>query len=78
MQDFPLPVTVPCTTTLSPARRQRLRHRDDPRCLTPGLVDEGSRAVWQLDAIEVLDGGSDGDVDTPGNDVFATPGVFVP
>jgi hypothetical protein len=44
----------------------------------PGVVDEGSRAVWQLQSIDVLDGGPDGDVDTPGNAVFARSGIFVP
>jgi hypothetical protein len=44
----------------------------------PGLADEGARAVWQLGAIEVLDGGADGDVSTPENTVFATSGIFVP
>jgi hypothetical protein len=28
--------------------------------------------------VEVLDGGSDGDVDTPGNQVFARQGLFIP
>ncbi len=35
----------------------------------PGAVDEGSRAIWQLDAVEVLDG--------IGN-AFARQGIFVP
>ena len=40
---------------------------------------EGKRALWQLGAIEVLDGGSDGDADTPGgNTVFLRQGFFVP
>ena len=44
----------------------------------PGVVAEGARAVWQLGQVEVLDGGPDGDVDTPGNTVFARQGIFVP
>ena len=46
--------------------------------ITPGMVREGARAIWQLDQVEVLDGGPDGDVDTPGNTVFMRGGVFVP
>ena len=44
----------------------------------PGLVDEGSRAVWEMRRVEVMDGGPDGDVDTADNTVFARQGVFVP
>ena len=46
--------------------------------VTPGMVREGARAVWELRQVEVIDGGPDGDVDTPGNAVFARQGVFVP
>ena len=41
-------------------------------------MDEGARAVWELGPVAVLDGGSDGDVDTPDNTVFARQGVYVP
>jgi hypothetical protein len=34
--------------------------------------------VWELGQVEVLDGGADGDVDTPGNAVFARQGIFIP
>jgi hypothetical protein len=45
----------------------------------PGIVVAGKRALWQTSQIEVLDGGPDGDVDTPaGNTVFARQGIFVP
>ena len=45
----------------------------------PGMVQSGKRAIWQIGQVEVLDGGSDGDVDTAaGNTVFARQGVFVP
>ena len=47
--------------------------------VTPGLVQAGKRAVWEMSQIQVLDGGPDGDVDTPsGNTVFARQGVFIP
>ena len=46
--------------------------------LTPGIVRERARSVWELGQIEVLDGGPDGDVDTPDNAVFARQGIFIP
>jgi hypothetical protein len=48
--------------------------------LAPGAVIEGARAIWEFGPTVVLDGGSDGDVDTAGDgeDVFVLDGVFVP
>jgi glucose/arabinose dehydrogenase/PKD repeat protein len=46
--------------------------------VVPGIIVEGRRSVWEIGQIEVLDGGPDGDADTPGNGVFARQGVFVP
>jgi hypothetical protein len=45
----------------------------------PGLVPEGERSVWALDAVHVYDAGPDQDINTSGdNAVFMTQGVFVP
>jgi len=49
--------------------------------LDPGFnfVRWGYRAIWELDAVRIYDGGADGDGDTTAdNTVFARPGVFVP
>jgi hypothetical protein len=46
--------------------------------VVPGLVQEGSRAIWELGGLAVSDGGADGDVDTNDNEVFAKQGVLVP
>jgi hypothetical protein len=42
------------------------------------MIRNGDRTSMELDAIQVHDGGPDGDADTPDNSVFATQGVFVP
>ena len=34
--------------------------------------------MWELGAVEVYDGGPDGDAETADNTVFAVQGVFVP
>jgi hypothetical protein len=45
----------------------------------PGAVKDKKRAIWELDAARIFDGGADGDGDTTAdNTVFALPGVFVP
>jgi hypothetical protein len=42
-------------------------------------VQAGKRTIWQIGQVEMLDGGSDGDVDTAGgNTMFARQGLFVP
>ena len=45
----------------------------------PGAGREGTRAIWAFGAVEVHDGGADGDADTLGdNSLFLKQGVFVP
>ena len=45
----------------------------------PGAVQDGKRAIWELHAVRIFDGGADGDGDTTAdNTVFARPGVFIP
>jgi hypothetical protein len=75
--DLALPVTVPCAGTAG-ASGATCALSTTLEALTPGLVDEGARAIWQLGRVELLDGGPDGDADTPGNGVFATQGIFIP
>jgi hypothetical protein len=72
-----LPVDVPCAATPAAvgATCSVLTTLD---ALYPGVVVEGARAVWQLGAIEVLDGGPDANTATPDNGVFLRPGLFVP
>jgi hypothetical protein len=43
-----------------------------------GTVRERKRAVWQLDEVQVLDGGPDGLADPSDNSLFLTQGIFVP
>ena len=59
-------------------RLHLLAHHDRRRTHRRHRV-ETKRTIWQLGAIEVLDGGSDGDGDTAGgNTVFLRQGFFVP
>ncbi len=47
--------------------------------ITPGTVAEGSRAVWELEAVRVYDGGADGIASTrDGEEPFAAQGLFIP
>jgi hypothetical protein len=45
----------------------------------PGAIREGTRAIWQLEQVNLYDPGPDGDAGTFGDDgLFATQGVFIP
>ena len=70
--------TLPCTAT-GGSVGSTCAVTTRANAVVPGLVVAGKRALWQMGQIDVLDGGSDGDVDTPaGNTVFARQGLFVP
>jgi hypothetical protein len=65
------------------ADRQRVADQDVASAeqnvdVSIGLVPENARSMWQMDSVQVLDGGPDGLVNTTPNGVFAVPGVFAP
>ena len=68
LADLVLPATVPCSAT-GAAAGATCGLSTTLDALTPGLVDEGARAIWELGGFEVLDGTGA---------IFARPGVFVP
>jgi hypothetical protein len=75
--DFTLRLQMPCTPT--PETTGSLCSASTSAdALIPGMVVEGKRSVWELGAVNVNDGGADGDPATPGNTVLATQGVYVP
>ena len=46
--------------------------------IVPGAIKELFRSSWELERVEVYDGGADGVAATSGNTLFAVQGVFVP
>jgi hypothetical protein len=78
LEPVALPVAVPCSTTVLEAIGATCAVNTTFDALTPGVVDEGARALWELARLELLDSGPDGDVATPDNTLFAAPGIFVP
>jgi plastocyanin len=79
VQDFDLPFTVPCTATGDPATGASCSLDTSADAVTPGTVTETRRTIWELDAVQLLDGGPDGVASTTsGNSLFETQGVFVP
>jgi hypothetical protein len=71
--------SVPCIPTPETSVKSTCEVVTSADAIAPGSVPEGARAGWQLEEIELFDGGPDDDGDTPGdNELFATQGVFVP
>jgi subtilisin family serine protease len=69
---------VSCAATASTLIGSTCSGTTTAEAIVPGLLKEGARAIWQLDEIDIGDGGPDGDVFTAPNQIFATQGIFVP
>ena len=78
--EMPYSFTIPCTETPDDDFLGSACEIDTTAdALAPGTIKEGKRAIWELGQVEVLDGGPDGDVDTPaGAMVFLRQGIWVP
>jgi hypothetical protein len=79
VQATPFRFAVPCAATTDPASGGSCSLASTFNAILPGSVVEGGRAIWQLSAIDVFDGGADGQAATRGdNTLFERQGVFVP
>jgi FG-GAP-like repeat len=78
-QDAPFAITVPCVSTSDKKIGSTCASTTTANAVLPGSVQAGARAVWQLDKLQVFDGGADGDAETPAdNTLYMDQGVFVP
>ena len=77
-QDGTFSWTVPCAPTADPTVGSTCSVMTSADAVTPGVIKEGMRAIWQLGAVQVFDGGADGQASTTPNTLFATQGIFVP
>jgi Tol biopolymer transport system component len=79
MMDLEYTFAAACTATADTTVGSTCSAVTSIDAILPGSGYEGARSVWELDGIEVRDGGPDGDADTPfANTVFMTQGLFVP
>jgi uncharacterized repeat protein (TIGR01451 family) len=76
--DIPFPTTFGCAATADTGIGATCSISTSFNAITPGVVIEGERAVWQLGQTRVFDGGQDGSISTPDNPLFAVQGIFVP
>jgi hypothetical protein len=79
VQETPYRFAVPCAATSDPASGGSCSLASTFNAILPGSVVEGARAIWELGAVNVFDGGADGQAATRGdNTLFERQGVFVP
>ena len=76
--DAPWAFTVQCGATADVNVGASCNLTTTVDAMTPGTIKESKRAIFQFGRIEVWDGGSDGNVQTNVNDLFAVQGLFVP
>jgi hypothetical protein len=77
VQASPFRYTVPCAATATAGATCSLSSSFN--AILPGSVVAGKRAIWELEDVQVFDGGSDGLAGTTsGNTLFERQGVFVP
>jgi hypothetical protein len=77
--DISFGFTIPCAATPDPDTGAACTLNTTADALYAGAIAEGRRAIWQLGALEVYDGGADSDGDTPAdNTLFMKQGIFVP
>lgn len=77
-QDGTFSWTVPCSATADGTVGATCSVVTSADAVTPGVIEEGMRAIWQLGQVQVFDGGADGQASTTPNTLFAIQGVFVP
>ncbi len=71
-------MTVPCATTADTGIGGNCSITTTANTLLAGAVKSGMRAIWEVNQMQVFDGGSDGVVSTNPNTLFAIQGIFVP
>ena len=76
--DTSFTVPVPCSATADSSTGSTCAITTTVNALNPGAVVEGQQAIWEIGAVQVFDGGSDGVAATPGNTLFMDQALFVP
>ncbi len=77
--DLPLHYDVDCAATPDPVQGADCSLSTTVDAVMPNTVKEGRRAIWQVDQVQVFDGGADGVASTTAdNTLFETQGIFVP
>ena len=69
---------IPCAANGVPTVGSTCSVVTTVNAIAPGAVVNGARAIWEVQNVQVFDGGADGVASTAGNTLFADQAVFVP
>ena len=78
VSDTSFPVPMACSEVANPTIGSTCSVTTSANAVLPGAIQTGRRTVWQMERVQVFDGGADGLASTAGNGLFAVQGVFVP
>ena len=78
LQDRNFDATVPCTSTPSTSIGSTCSLFTTADAITPGVVAESKRTMWQLGQVQLQDGGSDGVGIHHSELAVCHPGLLVP
>ncbi len=76
--DKPFPVTVPCAATADTSIGSTCAVSTSANAVVPGSVKTGKRAIWEMEQLQVYDGGASGTAGSSDATLFMDEGVFVP
>jgi hypothetical protein len=76
--DVPFPVAVPCVATADTSSGSTCSISTSANSVSPGSVNAGDGAIWQLSQVEVYDGGSTGTAGASDATLFEDEGIFIP
>jgi plastocyanin len=69
---------IPCAATTATNIGSTCSIATTANAVAPGAVVASARAIWEIQKVQVFDGGADGVASTAGNTLFADQAVFVP
>src|SRR4051812_16833538 len=78
LTDIPFPYSAPCVDTADTSVGGTCALSTTFNTVVPGAIKETKRTSWEMDQVEVFDGGPDGRSSTSDNFLLAVPGVFAP
>jgi hypothetical protein len=78
VRDVEISFIAACQPTVDPGRGSACTVDTTLEAIVPNAVPEGKRSIWEIGTVALFDGGSDGEAETPGNELFAHQGIFIP
>jgi plastocyanin len=76
--DITFSFVIPCAATDLTTVGSTCSVVTTANAVAPGAIVSGARAIWEVQNVQVFDGGTDGVASTAGNTLFADQAVFTP